>query len=152
MCACSLLMFKQIYLFPFRPRYKQNSFGIHSISLPTNSSSFATYSCAGSAAWRATSLTTSLHIVLSTAVGMTSSIGIYRIQVISHSFLTTKTSANLLGAPKGDAFCTDFEFADDIKLPCSPRCTTFSLDLWGRGVGARFPYQLCRRASIHVCL
>ena len=105
-------------------------------------------------------------------------------------FLTSKTSADPLGSPKGKAFCTDFEFADDvklpccprcpqfsttktsanpsalqlarlfvqtefaddIKLPCCPRCTTLSLDLWGRGVGARFPYQLCRRASVRVCL
>ena len=41
-------------------------------------------------------------------------------------FLTTKTSADLLGSPKGEAFCTDFEFADDVKLSCVPRCPQFS--------------------------
>ena len=67
-------------------------------------------------------------------------------------FSTLKTSADPSGSPKGEAFCTDFEFADDVKLPRCPRCTTLSLDLWGRGIGARSPYQLCRRASIHVCV
>jgi len=53
-------------------------------------------------------------------------------------FSSTKISANPSCSPISEAFCTDFEFVDDIKLPCCPKCTTFSLDPWGRGVGARF--------------
>ena len=41
-------------------------------------------------------------------------------------FFTAKTSADLFGSPKGKTFCTDFEFADDVKLPCCPRCPQFS--------------------------
>ena len=62
--------------------------------------------------------------------------------------LNHKSSANPSGFPVGEAFCTDFEFADDNKLPCCPRCTTLSLDHRERGVGARLLYQLCRRASM----